>query len=157
MEALTFTIALILVFIGYYYKKYHETYTMALKISGPPPIPILGNALLFLGKSPSQMLVLLEAMAKKYGPTVRFHVGTQVQVLLTDPKDVEMVLGSQKLIDKSDEYNFIAHWLGTGLLISTGKKWFARRKVMRFSLTIHSLILHLFCLTFSGHHPDLPL
>lgn len=129
MEALTFFVALLLAFIGWYFKNYHESYKMAMKLPGPPGFPLIGNALMFLGKSPSQLLKVLEAQSKKYGRTVRFLVGPQVQVLLTDPKDAEMILGSQKLIDKSDEYEFIAHWLGTGLLISTGKKWFARRKV----------------------------
>lgn len=71
-----------------------------------------------------------------------FQIGPQVQVLITDPKDAEVILGSQKLIDKSDEYDFIAQWLGTGLLISTGQKWFTRRKAI--TPTFHFKILEQF-------------
>jgi cytochrome P450 family 4 len=132
MEALTFFVALFLVFLVWYFKKYHETYTLGMKLPGPPTLPLIGNTLLFLGKSPPQILKTLEGLAKKYGRTVRIFVGPQLQVLICDPKDVEAILGSQKLIDKSDEYEFIAQWLGTGLLISSGKKWFSRRKVINF-------------------------
>lgn len=132
METLTFFVGLLLVVIGWYYKNYHQTYLLAMKLPGPPAFPIIGNTFLFLGKSPSELLRVLESQTKKYGRTLRLLVGPQVQILLTDPKDIEVILGSQKFIGKSDEYDFLEHWLGTGLLVSTGKKWFTRRKVMIF-------------------------
>lgn len=47
---------------------------MALKLPGPPALPLLGNALMFFGLSPSQLLKVLETLPKKYGPTVRIMV-----------------------------------------------------------------------------------
>ena len=129
MEFFTFVVILIVTAIGWYFKTQHANYQLALKIPGPHGFPIIGNALTFLGKSPPQLLKLLETFPKIYGSTVRFSIGPQIQVLITDPKDAEVILGSQKLIKKSDEYDFIEHWLGTGLLTSTGQKWFTRRKV----------------------------
>lgn len=38
-------------------------------------------------------------------------------------------MSSPKHIDKSQEYDYLQPWLGTGLLTSYGKKWFHRRKV----------------------------
>lgn len=81
-------------------------------LPGPTAYPLIGNAAMFLGKSPPVLLKQLEKIVKTYGRTIRIMVGPQAQVLLMDPKDCETLLGSQKLIDKSDEYNFIAQWLG---------------------------------------------
>lgn len=149
MEILTFCFALIVAFFVWFYKTYNESYSLARKLPGPPQLPIIGCAHLFLGKSPPQLLKVLEDLYKKYGKVVCLMIGPQVQVLLTDPQDVEMILGSQKLIDKSDEYNYIEQWLGTGLLISSGQKWFKRRKVI--TPTFHFKILEQFVEVFDKH------
>ena len=149
MEFLSLFVALTVAFLAWFYKKYYRRLALANKIPGPPALPILGNALMFLGKSPPELLKVLEGISKKYGRTARILVGPQVQILITDPKDAETILGSQKLIDKSDEYKFIAHWLGTGLLISTGQKWFSRRKVI--TPTFHFKILEQFVEVFDKH------
>jgi cytochrome P450 family 4 len=149
MELLTFIVVLIVAFVLWYSKKYGDFLALANKLPGPPALPLIGNALMFARKSPPELLKVLEGLSKSYGRTVRFLVGTQLQVLLTDPKDVETILGSQKLIEKSDEYDFIAHWLGTGLLISNGQKWFTRRKVI--TPTFHFKILEQFVEVFDKH------
>ena len=149
MEGLTLFIAVAVFFFTWYYRKYHEIQKLAKKLPGPRTIPFLGNALLFLGKSPPELLKVLEKLSKTHGRVVRLMVGPQVQVLLTDPKDAEVVLGSQKLIDKSDEYEFLSHWLGTGLLISNGQKWFSRRKII--TPTFHFKILEQFTEVFDKH------
>lgn len=38
-------------------------------------------------------------------------------------------MSSPKHIDKSQDYDYLQPWLGTGLLTSRGKKWYSRRKV----------------------------
>lgn len=149
MEFLSFFITLTVAFLVWFYKKYYRSISLANKLPGPPALPILGNALMFLGKSPPELVKIIEALSKKYGRTARILIGPQVQILISDPKDAEVILGSQKLIDKSDEYNFIAQWLGTGLLISSGQKWFARRKVI--TPTFHFKILEQFVEVFDKH------
>lgn len=65
-----------------------------------------------------------------------------MNILVTDPKVIETVLSSQKIIDKAFEYTFLQKWLGDGLLLSTGKKWFARRRAI--TPTFHFKILEQF-------------
>lgn len=51
-------------------------------------------------------------------------------MFVSDPKDLEFILTSKSLIDKSDVYDMIHPWLGTGLLTSTGRKWHTHRKTI---------------------------
>lgn len=92
---------------------------------------------------------------KNYGKFIRIWLGNQLVIIMIDPVDVDVnistietslttlmialikhqfafqaVLTNMKLITKSNEYNFMTPWLGTGLLTSTGWKWLSRRKVL---------------------------
>lgn len=61
-------------------------------------------------------------MAKEHNYIVKLRLGPSSQYLLVaDPKMMEFVLSSQKLITKSVEYDFFFPWLGKGLLTSTGE------------------------------------
>lgn len=110
--------------------KFRQRISKFQHLAGPKPIPILGNGLHFIGKTPEAIFELTSVFCRKYGRVFKIFLGSQVDVVLTDPKDVEVLLASQKLIEKADEYDFISDWLGTGLLISTGQKWHSRRKVL---------------------------
>lgn len=99
-------------------------------IPGPLTIPLLGNGLLFVNSTPEKTYLTTIRLLKEYGSILRVFLGTKLFVVLSNPKDVEILLSSQALIEKSDEYDFMRPWLGTGLLTSTGQKWFQRRKVL---------------------------
>lgn len=43
---------------------------------------------------------------------------------------MQLVLVDMKHIKKSEQYDFLHNWLGTGLLTSTGSKWQNRRKIV---------------------------
>lgn len=51
-------------------------------------------------------------------------------IVLSNPKIVEQILTSNKLIDKTVDYDLMKSWLGTGLLTSSGAKWHQRRKIL---------------------------
>lgn len=67
-------------------------------------------------------------------------------VFLTEPSDVELILSSHVYIDKSPEYRFFKPWLGDGLLISSGPKWRAHRKLIAptFHLNVLKSFIDLF-------------
>jgi cytochrome P450 family 4 len=84
-----------------------------------------------------------------YGSVVRGYIGHKVIVGLSDPRDVELILGSHVHIDKSDEYRFFKPWLGNGLLISTGEKWKTHRKLI--APAFHMNVLKSFMPTFNDN------
>lgn len=84
-----------------------------------------------------------------YGGVVRGWVGHKLLVGLSDPRDVEIILGSSEHIDKSDEYRFFQPWLGNGLLISTGEKWRTHRKLI--APAFHMNVLKSFMTTFNDN------
>lgn len=79
---------------------------------------------------------------RKYGDTFRIWSGQQLVIITTNARYFEIVLSSQRHLTKHNMYAFLSEWLGTGLLISTGQKWFARRKII--TPTFHFKILQQF-------------
>lgn len=55
----------------------------------------------------------------KYGGLFKLRLGPiYYSVVLCEPKSVGFILSSTKYVEKSDDYDFIAAWLGSGLLTS---------------------------------------
>ncbi|XP_033338889.2 cytochrome P450 4g15 isoform X1 [Megalopta genalis] len=115
------------------------------KLPGPPALPIVGNALEMLG-SPDAIFQKVYQRSYEFNDVVRLWVGPKLLVFLTDPRDVEVILSSNVYIDKSAEYRFFKPWLGNGLLISTGPKWRAHRKLIAptFHLNVLKSFIDLF-------------
>ena len=67
---------------------------------------------------------------EKYGSYQRLWIGPSFHVLVAEPELIEVLLSSQKHIDKGEEYAMLNEWLGDGLLLSTGRKWVSRRKAI---------------------------
>ncbi|XP_017473093.1 PREDICTED: probable cytochrome P450 4d14 isoform X2 [Rhagoletis zephyria] len=63
-------------------------------------------------------------------------------LFICDARHFESLLSSQELIKKDVIYDVLRYWLGDGLLLSTGGKWRARRKVI--TPTFHFKILEQF-------------
>ncbi|XP_034653664.1 cytochrome P450 4d1 isoform X1 [Drosophila subobscura] len=103
---------------------------LAELLPGPKPWPLLGDAHLFFGLSPAEACLMMGQLADKYGDTFKIRLGPCFSVMFFHPSDVEQVLSSTQLVDKADEYDFLARWLNQGLLVSTGRKWHKRRKII---------------------------
>ncbi|CAJ0939662.1 unnamed protein product, partial [Mesorhabditis belari] len=70
---------------------------------------------------------------------MKVWVGPVPMVFLASCDAAKPVLESNTLITKPSQYNIVKQWIGEGLLISTGKKWYARRKMI--TPTFHFNIL----------------
>ncbi|XP_043483196.1 cytochrome P450 4g15-like [Leptopilina heterotoma] len=116
-------------FALYYYTESTRLVKLGKKLPGPPTVPFLGNALIAVNVKPKDVLSKILEL-DIYGNVVRAFLGPKLVVFLSDPRDVELILGSHVHIDKSPEYRFFKPWLGEGLLISTGEKWRTHRKII---------------------------
>lgn len=144
MDYLSIIIASVVILYFWYRQKFLKRFELVDKLPGPRGYPIIGNALDFVGKSPPQILKQLHKYYNSFSHQKLgvFRIGTAVMCLLTHPETAEVLLSSQKFLEKSDEYDFISEWLASGLLTSTGSKWFARRKII--TPTFHFKILDQF-------------
>ncbi|KAJ0179419.1 hypothetical protein K1T71_005131 [Dendrolimus kikuchii] len=137
----------LLLWYAYWRMSRRRLYELADKLSGPPGLPLLGNALEFTGGS-AEIFKNLTTRSTEFDKesVVRIWIGPRLLVFLYDPRDVEQILSSHVHIDKADEYRFFKPWLGNGLLISTGQKWRSHRKLIAptFHLNVLKSFINLF-------------
>ncbi|XP_072753525.1 cytochrome P450 4g15-like [Anoplolepis gracilipes] len=154
----TITYSLLAVFVItlialYYYVENSRAVQLAKRLPNPPSIPILGHALISFGLSPETMLPIALKYHESYGSVLSIYFGTRVIIALTEPQDIEIILGSSVHLDKSVEYEYFQPWLGDGLLITTGDKWRRHRKAI--APTFHMSILKTFVPLFYENSMDL--
>ncbi|CAI5441666.1 unnamed protein product [Caenorhabditis angaria] len=114
-------------------KKRLKIYKYVGQIDGPTAMPILGTTWQFKLDSKGFSLQLYNwAMeyCEKGAGLATFWIGPQPLIVVLNADAVKTVLESNKLIDKSDEYNVFLPWLGDGLLLSGGDRWRQRRKLL---------------------------
>lgn len=139
-------------FALYYYTESTHLVKLGKKLPGPQTIPFLGNALIAVNVKPKDVLSKILEL-DIYGNVARAFLGPKLVVFLSDPRDVEIILGSHVHIDKSPEYRFFKPWLGEGLLINTGEKWRTHRKII--APTFHLNVLRSFVPYFYENSRDL--
>ncbi|XP_066581835.1 cytochrome P450 4g15 [Prorops nasuta] len=142
--------ALVLYYIYFRLSRRHLL-ELAEKLPGPQGYPIIGNALDFLGSSDTIFRNIYKR-SFEFDQVIRIWIGPKLLVFLVDPRDVEVILSSNVYIDKSAEYRFFKPWLGNGLLISTGQKWRAHRKLI--APTFHLNVLKSFIDLFNANSRD---
>lgn len=72
----------------------------------------------------------LTELQLKYNSTFGIWLGTDFTVFIADPEDVQIVLGSNRLLYKSMSYIHLEPWLGRGLLTNGGELWHRKRKML---------------------------
>nr|QTC11274.1 cytochrome P450 4NU1 [Phenacoccus solenopsis] len=117
----------------------YEKYSKIKKtnVPGPKCIPLFGNALEFLKKEDA--MYVLYRLTKQYGNIYRFWLCNDLYFMLTNPKDIEVLINSYKHILKAVSYKYVSSWLGNGLITSYGETWRTHRKLL--TPTFHFKIL----------------
>ncbi|KAL6440484.1 hypothetical protein ACFW04_003185 [Cataglyphis niger] len=137
----------------FYYVETDRAVKLAKQLPNPPSVPIIGHALISYGLSPESLLRVALKHLEQYGSVISIYFGTRVIIALSDPKDIEIILGSSVHLDKSVEYRYFQPWLGDGLLITSGDKWRRHRKAI--APTFHMSILKTFVPLFYENSMDL--
>nr|XP_027195023.1 cytochrome P450 4c3-like [Dermatophagoides pteronyssinus] len=124
-------------------RRQYQLVTLVNKIPGPPVnpwVPWLGHAYIVLDLDRCryqhgtyaliyQMVSSVNKIYQQEG-ICRMWIGLKPLVLLYRPDDVEVILNSNTLTQKSAEYRFLNSWLGEGLVTSGRQKWRIRRKIL---------------------------
>ncbi|RVE42601.1 hypothetical protein evm_012742 [Chilo suppressalis] len=117
-----------------------------IDVKGPPPYPLIGNGHL-LAVDSSEFIRVFQRLEEEYDQTTRIYLFSQRFVLTANPKFIEEVVSSTKLIEKGISYEYVKPWLGEGLLTSSGPRWKAHRKFLTpaFHFNILQQFLPIFC------------
>ncbi|CAO1394853.1 unnamed protein product [Diamesa serratosioi] len=119
------------------------------KIPGPKTYPFIGTTFHFSSLSREKRFYKMIEFAKTYKTIYRVWNGLAPEVRILKGDYAEAILKSSKHIEKSFIYNFVKPWLGEGLLIAKGERWFKHRKII--TPTFHFTVLDNFCEVFGEH------
>ncbi|XP_017054590.1 cytochrome P450 4d1 isoform X1 [Drosophila ficusphila] len=122
----------VLVGVLIYQLKFKRVIELISYMPGPPVLPLVGHGHHFIGKPPHELVKTITGFMETYSKdqVLKVWLGPELNVLMANPKDVEAVLGTLRFNDKAGEYKALEPWLKEGLLVSRGRKWHKRRKII---------------------------
>ncbi|KXJ70558.1 hypothetical protein RP20_CCG023149 [Aedes albopictus] len=147
-----FPILVLLALVAFLWLAYQRRMARAAKIAAhfphpKPVLPLLGNAWMFANKDAAAIFHTVLDLHKQCGQDlVTYGLFGDVQLHVSSPKAIERILLS-KVTKKNYIYEYLEPWLGSGLLLSFGEKWFQRRKII--TPTFHFKILEQFLEVFN--------
>ncbi|XP_055923351.1 cytochrome P450 4d1-like isoform X3 [Eupeodes corollae] len=130
MIFLIFPLVIISFAFIFYQLKYAAFIKTGNRFPGPPNWPFLGNAQYFINTPVERNLEILGEFFVNYGNTYRVWIGKELNVFFQNSEDVKVIMSGNKFINKGSPYDVMRPWLNEGLLVSQGKKWFTRRKII---------------------------
>ncbi|PSN45117.1 Cytochrome P450 4c3 [Blattella germanica] len=136
----------ILIFL---FKRQRKAYPCK-EMPGPLTLPLVGNSYMLLGCSLSEAFNRVRRIRKQYGNTVKFSIGKQLLVTISEPVAIERTIGNKSLIERSELAKLITKELfRNGLLLNGGETWRLHRKII--SLMFHNSVLDKFVEIFSNN------
>ncbi|XP_041778262.1 cytochrome P450 4d2-like [Anopheles merus] len=147
MLVVVFLVTLLVLAVLREYRDRKRLQHIASHFQGPKPHWLLGYLPLFPVNDIPGIFETMVKLHERYGQDL-FNWGllNDHMVVVTSAANVEKVVMAKKT-EKSQIYEFIEPWLGQGLLISSGEKWFHRRKII--TPTFHFKILESFVTVFN--------
>ncbi|BES92688.1 cytochrome P450 [Nesidiocoris tenuis] len=141
-----FLVVLVTVLLNIFFFPSLRTIKYVMKLPGPPQWPLIGVSI-ELARTPltELMAYLQNKVINGYKRVAHVWLLGVPMVFVNSPQDIEVILSSVKHIEKGMEYFSLKAWLNEGLLLSTGKKWHTRRKLL--TPTFHFKILDDKCST----------
>ncbi|KAL3278889.1 hypothetical protein HHI36_016409 [Cryptolaemus montrouzieri] len=140
----------VLALIYIYFKFRHWIYIVKKvnEFPGRRGFPIIGNMMDFLGSS-DEVFLEIRKLISEFATcgTCSGWLFLYPAIGVFGPEDMERFLGSVANNTKAMFYDGLIPWLGEGLLISSGKKWQKRRKML--TPTLHFNILQKFLKVFT--------
>ncbi|NP_001389269.1 cytochrome P450 4c3-like [Onthophagus taurus] len=137
----TFVVAIVLGLLFKFYLTEKRKWKLLEHIPGPKGVPIVGSVAEF-AIHPTKLLPKMCDHAKKFGGLVKYNFFWMQSLQISDYDHIEAILGTTKVLDKSEEYEYLHKWLGTGLLTSGPEKWKKTRRII--TPTFHFEILEQF-------------
>ncbi|XP_050335202.1 cytochrome P450 4d8-like [Bactrocera neohumeralis] len=97
---------------------------------GPYCFPFIGAVQVYLQISMNNLLDRMLKYHEQHGSILAGWVANRISVSSIDLELNEQILASPNHITKNFNYIILRQWLGNGLLLSDGRKWFVRRKII---------------------------
>ncbi|XP_033228406.1 cytochrome P450 4g15-like isoform X2 [Belonocnema kinseyi] len=136
----------LIVLLLFDYVRKIQFYKHAAKIPGPKALPIVGNALRFIGKDSSAAHDILLDIAERYASPCRLWLGNKLFVGIYEPEQLKTLLTSPKSMEKASLCSLLRPWLGNSLLIAPVPIWRAHRKLIQPAFNPQTLrtFVHIF-------------
>ncbi|XP_046586351.1 probable cytochrome P450 4aa1, partial [Neodiprion lecontei] len=106
-------------------------------LNGPPALPLVGNCRLVTDKDLLQRTS--HTRYDMYGTIFRIWLTVFPVVILLEPADIQVVLGSTKHLEKNVFYSFLHNLVGDGLVLSDVDRWKIHRKILQPAFNMNIL------------------
>lgn len=128
----------LVIFLAAFYASFRWSrrrfYYLANKLPGPKGLPLLGHAHWLINKSFNEIFEIIMTVTDGYESPGAVWLGPELLIFADTPESLQIVLNSQKCLDKSPLYDVLV--LTKGLLVGSGNLWRRHRKILNPSFNI---------------------